>query len=170
MKRFLSLAFFVALALVCALAFAEETPAALTVTGQLELEYATQFRVDFCEGGYSLITNSDGARFLTVPEGASAPEGLDEDIVLLQQPLGKRRVRAHPAAPEGGADADDGQLIPLREGLDGGQFLAGGGKRKRMSARVFPVHVELHPVESRRFQFPEHLLESGRRIHGPGVQ
>ena len=96
MKRFLSLAFFVALALVCALAFAEETPAALTVTGQLELEYATQFRVDFCEGGYSLITNSDGARFLTVPEGASAPEGLDEDIVLLQQPLDNLLISSTP--------------------------------------------------------------------------
>ena len=96
MKRFLSLAFFMVLALVCALALAEEAPAGLTINGQLELEYATQFRVDFCEGGYSLITNSDGARFLTVPEGAGVPEGLDEDIVILQQPLDNLLISSTP--------------------------------------------------------------------------
>lgn len=95
MKRLLSL--FTALCLLLAAAPAlAEAPAALTVTGHMELEYATQFTVDFCEGGYSLITNGDGARFLTVPEGAAVPEGLDADIVPLQLPLSNLLISSTP--------------------------------------------------------------------------
>ena len=83
MKRFLLVLMVLCLMIPGLCASAEQTANGLTITGTLELEYATQFRVDFCEGGYNLITNSDGARFLTVPEGAEAPEGIDDDIVLL---------------------------------------------------------------------------------------
>ncbi len=76
-------------------AFAEEN-GPLSITGSMELEYATQFSVDYCEGGYALITNSDGARFLTVPEGAAVPEGLDEDIVVLQLPLSNLLISSTP--------------------------------------------------------------------------
>ena len=76
-------------------AFAEEN-GPLSITGSMELEYATQFSVDYCEGGYALITNSDGARFLTVPEGAAVPEVLDEDIVVLQLPLSNLLISSTP--------------------------------------------------------------------------
>ena len=45
------------------------------------------FSVDHYDGGYSLITVKDDARYLVVPENASVPDGLDADIVVLQQPL-----------------------------------------------------------------------------------
>ena len=67
----------------------KEETTGLTVTGSLELEYATQFTVDYCEGGYRLITLADGSRFLTVPDGADLPRGLDSGIVPLYQPLGR---------------------------------------------------------------------------------
>ena len=53
----------------------------------LDLKYATCFTVDYFDGGYKLFCLSDGNRYLTVPEGASAPEGLSEDVVVIQQPL-----------------------------------------------------------------------------------
>ncbi len=53
----------------------------------LELLYAEQFFVDYYKGGYALINIADSGRFLVVPEGAAVPENLDEDIVVLQQPL-----------------------------------------------------------------------------------
>ena len=59
-----------------------------TPTGSLELQYATQYTVDYFDGGYKLACLSDGARYLVVPEGADVPEGLASDIVVLQQPLG----------------------------------------------------------------------------------
>ena len=95
MKRILSLAIVLCLLLGCVPALAEG-PAGLTVTGSMELEYATQFSVDYCEGGYALITCFDGTRFLTIPEGAEIPQGLDEDIVTLQLPLSNLLISSTP--------------------------------------------------------------------------
>lgn len=68
---------------------AEEGPAlaGLACTGSTELAYAKQFAISHFEGGYVLLTVEDGSRYLTVPEGLEAPQGLDEDIVVLRQPL-----------------------------------------------------------------------------------
>ena len=57
------------------------------VESSMELQYATQFSVDYFEGGYKLLSLSNGSRFLVIPEGGSLPEGIDEDIVPLYQPL-----------------------------------------------------------------------------------
>ena len=59
---------------------------ALTIENRYPLEYAKQFTVDVCAGGYDLIT-IDGSRYLVVPEGAAAPADLDADITVLQQPI-----------------------------------------------------------------------------------
>ena len=56
-------------------------------TDSMDLEYAESFSVDHYDGGYSLITVKDDARYLVVPETASVPDGLDADITVLQQPL-----------------------------------------------------------------------------------
>ncbi len=57
------------------------------IQSSLELQYAENFSVDYYEGGYALISISDGSRFLVVPEGCDVPEGIDEDIVTLKQPI-----------------------------------------------------------------------------------
>ena len=53
----------------------------------LDLLYADQFAVDYYDDGYSLITIAGEDRFLVVPEDAGLPENLEDDIVILQQPL-----------------------------------------------------------------------------------
>ena len=55
-------------------------------TGKMELQYATQFSVEYLEGDYALITIGDD-RFLMVPEGAEAPSGLEESIKVIHQPF-----------------------------------------------------------------------------------
>ena len=57
------------------------------VTEKLDLEAAKNFAVDRLEGGYSLITVQNGGRFLLIPAGMDAPDGLDADIMLLYMPL-----------------------------------------------------------------------------------
>lgn len=57
------------------------------VDHSMELSYATGFTVDYFTGGYKLICIDDGSRYLVVPEGAAAPEGLSDDIVVLKQPI-----------------------------------------------------------------------------------
>ena len=56
-------------------------------TRSLDLQYAKCFTVDYFDGGYKLFCLSDGGRYLTVPEGASVPDGLSADIVVIRQPL-----------------------------------------------------------------------------------
>ena len=65
----------------------EEEISELTVTGSLELRYATQFSIDYCEGGYKLISLADGSRFLIIPEGSPKPKGLDPGTVPIYQPV-----------------------------------------------------------------------------------
>ncbi len=68
-----------------------ETPAAETdpmaIVGQMELNYATQFTVDYLAGGGAIITVGGADRFLLLPEGASVPAGADDGLILLRQPL-----------------------------------------------------------------------------------
>ena len=53
----------------------------------MDLQYATEFNVDYYPGGYKLLRISDGNQFLVIPEGSSMPEGLDESIIPIQQPV-----------------------------------------------------------------------------------
>lgn len=59
----------------------------LTYSHSMELTYAKEFSVDYYEEGYSLITISDGSRYLVIPEGMDVPSELEEGIVLLKQPI-----------------------------------------------------------------------------------
>lgn len=87
MKRLIMLAALPALLLAgCAAQSAASGTETLTVTGSYPLQYAQQFTIDECEGGYYLIT-IDGTRYLVVPEGENAPAELDADITVLQQPI-----------------------------------------------------------------------------------
>ena len=65
----------------------EKENGVLRYESSLELEYADCFQIDCYEGGYREITVRDTERYLVVPEDMPVPEGLDEDIVVLQQPL-----------------------------------------------------------------------------------
>ena len=53
----------------------------------MRLDFATQFSVLYLEGGYKLLSFADSGRILLVPEGAEAPEKLDEDVKVLYQPV-----------------------------------------------------------------------------------
>ena len=53
----------------------------------MDLQYATQFQVDYYSGGYKLISLADGSKFLVVPEGCDVPENAPKDAVPLYQPI-----------------------------------------------------------------------------------
>ncbi len=61
----------------------------LTFESELELKRATEFSVYHYEGGFDFIDIHDSQRFLLVPEGGTAPEGLDSDVIVLQKPCNK---------------------------------------------------------------------------------
>ena len=53
----------------------------------MELEYASQFSVNYYEDGFKLLTLSGEQRFLLIPEGAVIPSDLPENVTPLQQPI-----------------------------------------------------------------------------------
>ncbi|MBR0093282.1 MAG: ABC transporter substrate-binding protein [Lachnospiraceae bacterium] len=59
----------------------------LTHTGDLDVRYAECFTVHLYEEGHRLIDVPESAQYLFVPEGAAVPEGLPEEITVLQAPL-----------------------------------------------------------------------------------
>ena len=92
MKRFvpwlLTLAMLLSLLIGCAGARSgEEGKSDWIPERSMELQFATQFQVDYYAGGYKLITLGDGSRFLTVPEGCEVPESAPKDAVPLYQPI-----------------------------------------------------------------------------------
>lgn len=56
-------------------------------TGSIGLDYARQFTIDTYDGGYRLVCMANGERFLVVPEGMDAPEGLSPDIAVIKRPV-----------------------------------------------------------------------------------
>ena len=66
----------------------KETEGSLVYESSMELQYAENFLVDYYQGGYTMLTTTmDGQRFLIVPEGKETPEGVEEDIIVLQRPM-----------------------------------------------------------------------------------
>lgn len=59
----------------------------LACTGQLKLDFAECYDVYFYENDYAVIDIYESGRFLLVPENMEVPEGLDSEVVILQQPL-----------------------------------------------------------------------------------
>lgn len=63
--------------------------AGLTFTEITPLQYAECFTVFNYDGGYAVIDIPESGTYLVVPEGKAVPEGLADDIIILQQPLDK---------------------------------------------------------------------------------
>ena len=107
-------------------------------TGSLELQYATCFTVDYYDGGYKLFCLSDGGRYLTVPEGKDVPDGLADDISIIQQPLGDvylvasdtmclfDALDALDAITVSGISRDNWYLPAAQQAMDAGTIVYGG--------------------------------------------
>ena len=110
----------------------------LTWDHSMELQYATQFAVDYYKDDYALITIADEGAYLVVPEGAEVPQGLDSDITVLQQPLDQIYLVATSAmdlfrAIDGidhitlsGTDVNGWYIDEAREALENGSMTYAG--------------------------------------------
>ena len=71
----------------CAPAEVAQTESEWVPERRMELQFATQFQVDYYSGGYKLISLADGSKFLVVPEGGQVPEAAPKDAVPMYQPI-----------------------------------------------------------------------------------
>lgn len=112
-----------------------------SVTESFELSYARRFTVDSYEGGYRLLCLADGSRYLVVPEGMLVPQGIANDIVVLQQPVGDIYLAASDtmclfgalgaldAITVSGLERDDWSIASARQAMDEGAIVYGGKYR-----------------------------------------
>lgn len=110
----------------------------LVYESSMELVYAEEFSVDYYEGGYALITIADSDRYLVVPKECGIPEGLSEDIVILQQPLDHMYLVASAvmdmfcaldsvdAIRFSGQDEDGWYIEEAKEAMEAGEILYAG--------------------------------------------
>lgn len=139
-RALLTLAALAALAALtgCAAAGQERAEPVPEPVSRMELSYPQQFTVDYYEGGYKLITIDESGRYLVVPEGGEAPEGLPEDVTVLYQPLDRiylvatsamdlfRSLDAVDAIRLSGTDADGWEIPEARQALESGEMLYAG--------------------------------------------
>lgn len=110
-------------------------------TGSMELEYARRFTVDYYEDGYALVCVADGNRYLVVPEGGQAPDGLAKDIQIIQKPVTNVYLAASDSMclfdaldaldsiSVSGIERDDWYVEAARDAMDEGSIVYGGKYR-----------------------------------------
>ena len=104
----------------------------------MKLTYATEFNVFYYKGGYKLLDVKDDRQYLIVPEGKKAPKGMDENIVVLKQPLDHIYLAATSAMAlfdsidgldhirMSGAQASSWYVDHAREAMEAGDILFAG--------------------------------------------
>lgn len=109
---------------------------------RVELTYAKRFVIDRYEDGYSVIHTMNGESFLLVPEGRGKPEGLSEDIIVIEKPTENIYLAATSAMglfvelEQGGAvkfsgtKADDWYIDYARQAMEKGTMLYAGKYRE----------------------------------------
>ena len=67
--------------------FSDKDRWGLIYEDSMEIRYAQNFTVDHFKGGYTLLTEKDGTEIMVVPENGKIPEGLEDDVTVLQRPI-----------------------------------------------------------------------------------
>lgn len=106
-------------------------------TGSMVLSYAENFSVDYY-GDYTLLKTKDGTQVLTVPEDKDIPDNLDEDIVVLKQPVDGiylvssavmdifRELNALDCIQFSGQKAENWYIDEAKEAMEQGKMLYAG--------------------------------------------
>ena len=122
----------------CAGAQTVETRSNWVPERSMELQFATQFQVDYYSGGYKLISLADGSKFLVIPEGCEVPESAPTDAVPLYQPIENIYLAATSAMclfdalnrldaiTLSGSRAESWYVERARQAMEAGEMLYGG--------------------------------------------
>lgn len=127
----------------------EQTKPGLVFERSMELKYAENFAVDYCEGGYTLLTTVlDGKQFLIVPEEKEIPDDLADQIVVLRRPVSNLYLVASAvmdmfsgldgldAVTFSGQKAENWYIEEAREAMENGELLYAGKYNKPDYERI----------------------------------
>lgn len=106
--------------------------------GREELKYATGFTIDNYSDGFRLITISGNSKYLIVPKDRAIPQGIENDICVINQPVSSiymvatavmdmfRALDAIDTIRLSGTDADGWYIEEARQALETGDMLYAG--------------------------------------------
>jgi len=110
----------------------------LTAERSMELQYADQFTVDYCQDDYKKITVGTDGEYLVVPEGAEIPGQVPAEVTVLQQPLDSiylvatsamdlfRELDALDAISLSGTDTSGWYIDEARQAMEEGEIVYAG--------------------------------------------
>lgn len=145
---------------------ADETQADFQVESAYPLEYAKEFTVDECTGGTRLITIQN-ARYLVVPENGTVPNGLSEDITVLQKPLENvylvstsamdpiLKLDALSAVTLSGTSAENWYLPEAKEAMENGEISYAGKYSAPDYERIVSANCDLAIENTMIYHTPE---------------
>ena len=141
----------------------------LTYESTMELEDAEGFNVYYYSDGYKLIDIPISGQYLLIPEGKEAPEGLDESIYRLYQPLNQvymaatgsmsfiEQIDAMDNIKMSSLDADGWMIDAPKEALESGSMKFAGKYSEPDYEMMVGVGCDL-------------AIESTMILHSPEVQ
>ena len=156
---------------------ADETQADFQVESAYPLEYAKEFTVDECTGGTRLITIQN-ARYLVVPENSTVPNGLSEDITVLQKPLENvylvstsamdpiLKLDARSAVTLSGTSAENWYLPEAKEAMENGEISYAGKYSAPDYETIYSADCNLAIENTMIYHTPE-VIEQLERIGIP---
>lgn len=121
----------------------------------MQLDYATEFSVDYYGDGYKLITLGNGSRFLIIPENGALPKGIANDIVPLYQPVQNIYLAASAvmclfdslerldAIKLSGTPADGWYIENARQAMESGEILFAGKYSEPDYEMILDYHCPL---------------------------
>ena len=110
----------------------------LELDHSMELLYADQFSVDYCQGGYKIVTIAGTDVYLVVPEGAQIPANVPAQVTVLRQPLDSiylvatsamdlfRELDAIGSVRLSGLDASGWYIEEARQAMEEGRMVYAG--------------------------------------------
>ncbi|MCQ2459047.1 MAG: ABC transporter substrate-binding protein [Ruminococcus sp.] len=86
MRKYFSVCFILLVFLLCGCAEKSVNDISqLKKTGSMNLEYATQFTVDYLENDTALVSITDGQQYLIIPQNAEFPNVSDKNVTVIRK-------------------------------------------------------------------------------------
>ena len=146
----------------------EQSWSELTFDRTMPLRYATHFSVSYAGESYKHIIIDNDREYLVVAEGAAVPDGVPEEVTVLQQPLDQIYLVAS-AAMDNFEKLDAVSAITLSGRKESDWYIQGAQEAMRSGAMVYAGKYSEPDYELILSQGCDLAVENTMIYHSPAV-
>ena len=146
----------------------EQSWSELTFDRTMPLRYATHFAVEYAGERYTRITIDNDRVYLVVADGAAVPDGVPEEVTVLQQPLDQIYLVAS-AAMDNFEKLDAVSAITLSGRKESDWYIQGAQEAMRSGAMVYAGKYSEPDYELILSQGCDLAVENTMIYHSPEV-